>query len=799
MSLLELLTCDRSRRMRFASIPKGSAVPHHRPNPESTGVQSKSSKKIHSTAERRPRSALIEVLRHDLPASLVVFLIAIPLSLGIAAASDAPLVAGLVAAVVGGIVAGALGGSPLAVSGPAAGLTVVVAGLVQEYGWATTTAITVGAGLIQIVLGVTRIGRLALSLSPAVVHGMLAGIGLTIAAQQLHVVLGGTAKSAVMDNLADLPRQLVAHHPASVLVGVITVVTLLLWSRLPKLKVVPAPLVAVLAATVLASAAVMDVKRVSLPDNPLSELALPVIPHGDTGGIVLAVITVALVASVESLLSAVAVDKMHDGKPANLDRELIGQGAANVISGALGGLPITGVIVRSSTNVHAGAGTRASTILHGIWVAIFVLALGSVLEQIPMAALAGVLLVIGLRLVHLGHIRNLRQHYELLVYAVTMLGVAGLGLIEGVLLGIVVAAARALYRVTHANITVNHLDNGGYRVVVRGTLVFLGVGTLIKKLREIPLSQHVQLELHIDYLDHAAFEAIENWREGYQRRGGTVHIDEVHETWFEHAASGRPRRNRTLPSPLPRWFAPWSAWQGRSADRDGGLTRGDHTKVPDPMLIGMREFESRSAELVRPYLAELARHGQHPHQLFITCSDSRIVPNLITSSGPGDLFCVRNIGNLIPRFTEQGRSDDSVGAAIEYAVDHLRVERVVVCGHSACGAMQAIVDRSVTPGTALGDWLAYAEASVRRHGHRSEPDQLAITNVAQQLDNLRSYPAIRLALSQGRLELVGMYFDIAAARMFLISDEQENQPELRAIPSQAVPAEAGHSPLGIRS
>jgi carbonic anhydrase len=219
----------------------------------------------------------------------VVFLIAIPLSLGIAAASGAPLIAGLVAAVVGGIVAG---------------LTVVVAGLVTQYGWAATAGITCAAGFLQILLGVTRVGRLALSLSPAVVHGMLAGIGVTIAVQQLHVVLGGRAQGSLIANLAGLPAQLVEHHPASMLLGLLTVLILLAWPPLLRFNVVPAPLVAVVTVTALASAFMVDVTRVDLPNNPLDELIFPVVPQGRALDIATAVLTVALVASVESLLSA---------------------------------------------------------------------------------------------------------------------------------------------------------------------------------------------------------------------------------------------------------------------------------------------------------------------------------------------------------------------------------------------------------------------------------------------------------------------------------------------------------------
>src|SRR5690349_3362768 len=199
-------------------------------------------------------SDLTQSLRRDLPASIVVFLIAVPLSLGIAAASGAPLLAGLVAAVVGGIVAGAAGGAPLQVSGPAAGLTVIVAGTVADFGFAGTAAIVALAGLVQIVLGASRLGRAALALSPAVVHGMLAGIGLVIALSQVHVMLGGAPQSSAWHNLIDLPGQIAAHHGAAALLGVLTVAILVLWPRLVKFSLLPAALVAVVSMTALAAA-----------------------------------------------------------------------------------------------------------------------------------------------------------------------------------------------------------------------------------------------------------------------------------------------------------------------------------------------------------------------------------------------------------------------------------------------------------------------------------------------------------------------------------------------------------------
>jgi len=685
----------------------------------------------------------MSILRYDLPASFVVFLISVPLSLGVAAASGAPLIAGLVASMVGGIVAGALGGARFQVSGAATGLPVVVAGLIVKFGWPATAAITAAAGLVQILLGLAKLGRLALSLSPAVVHGMLAGIGVSIVVGQLHVVLGGSADGDVLVNLSELPRQLTSPGWGAVLVGAVTIATMLLWPKVPRGNVIPAPLVAVAVATVVAASS--SVATVNLPDNPLSGLSLPQVPGGGVLAIGLAVLTVALVASMESLLSAVAVDKMHTGPRADLDRELVGQGAANIVSGALGGFPISGGITRGSTNVAAGARSRASVIMHGVWIALFVVFFAHVLELIPLAALAGVLIVVGVRLVHAGHLRNLKVHGELAVYVATVLGVVTLGLLEGVAIGVAVAVVRSLYRLAHTVVQVKQWPNG-WRVDVWGSLVFLGVGRLVRELRQIPLGENVKLRLHIDFMDHAAFEAIDGWRGEYESSGGQVDVDEVHDTFYSRALGGEPGRHKTLP------FRRWTDWLPSQRT---------------PVVDGALEYERMSADLVRPFLADLAEHGQRPEQLFITCADSRVLPNLITSTGPGDQFCVRNIGNLVP-VQPSSEEDSSVGAAVEFAVDVLAVSTIVVCGHSHCGAMKALLAGSTEPGSRLNSWLRHARSSLARVDGTDDLERLAVTNVAQQLDNLRTYPSVRRAEEAGRLRLVGMYFDLSEARVHLV-------------------------------
>ncbi|MGI5505667.1 SulP family inorganic anion transporter [Lentzea sp. CA-135723] len=718
------------------------------------------------------------LLKHDLPASFVLFLISIPLSLGIAHATGAPLMAGIISAIIGGVVVGAISGAPLQISGPGTGLVVIVAGLVAQFGWAATAAITLAAGVLQLALGLTGISRLVMSLSPAVVHGMLAGIGISIAVGQLVVLLGGTAASTVPANLALLPGEVVSAQLGSVVAGAVAIAVLLLWHRVPRASLVPAPLVAVALATGLAFVLRLDVARVDLPDS--HALTFPEMPQGSAGTVVTAVVTVALVASMESLLSAVATDRLHDGPRARLDKELIAQGTGNVLAGALGGFPISGGLARSSTNVAAGAKTRYAAIFQGVWIAVAVLAFAPALELIPLAALAGVLFVVGLKLVSVQRMRNLLQHREFVVYATTALGVVLFGLLEGVVAGLAVALLRALYRLTHCSVRVE-----GNRVCVRGSLVFLGVGRLVRELRRMPQGETVVLELHVDYLDHASYEAINDWREGYERLGGRVRVDEVHDTWYDRANQGKPGRRKTLPGPLPRWFAPWSHWQGTP----GAVTLpAQRASVEgDPMLRGMHEFERRSAPLVRPFLHELAVHGQRPQQLFITCADSRVVPNLITTSGPGDLFCVRNIGNLVPT---PSTGDSSVGAAVEYAVEILNVSTIVVCGHSDCGAMKALVKGSASRGSHLHSWLRNAEPSLIRFHAPTAPgcaelpvaDRLAVANVAQQLDNLLGFPSVREAIAAGTLTLKGMYFDISNARVYLVDPDRNG---LEPVPSPA--------------
>lgn len=499
--------------------------------------------------------------RYDLPASLVVFLVAVPLSLGIAVASGAPILAGLIAAVVGGVVAGALGGSPLQVSGPAAGLTVVVAEVVAEFGWQTTCAVTLAAGLLQVLLGTLKVARGALAISPVVVHGMLAGIGITIAIQQVHVLLGGPQQPSTIDGLVALPGAVLSAHLPAVLVGGLVIALLLGWSRIPAVaQRVPGALVAVVSATVLAAAAGLDVARVELPGDVLDAIGPPVLPDGRWSAFAIAVVTIALVASVESLLSAVAVDRMHHGPRTHFDRELLGQGAANMASGALGGLPVTGVIVRSAANVAAGARSRVSTILHGVWALLFSVLLVGLVEQVPFAALAGLLVVIGLQLVKVAHIRAARRDGELAVHLVTTAGVVFLNLLEGVVVGIALALALVLSRVVRAGVHAEPVadDPTGrrWRVTVAGSLTFLGLPRLTRVLAEVPEGSHVTLRMGVEYVDGPASDTIRDWIRRHEATGGAVAVVRTLRPGRDVLSRPRCAANRVHPARHPVPVAP---------------------------------------------------------------------------------------------------------------------------------------------------------------------------------------------------------------------------------------------------
>ncbi|GAA4992865.1 SulP family inorganic anion transporter [Streptomyces siamensis] len=456
----------------------------------------------------------------DLLASLVVFLVALPLCVGVAMASGVPAELGLVTGIVGGLVAGALPGSSLQVSGPAAGLTVLVYEAVRAYGVEALGVLVLAAGLVQLALGVLRLGRWFRAVSVAVVQGMLAGIGLVLIAGQVYAMGDATAPGSGLGKIGGLVSLAGDADPVALAVGGATVAVLLLWPRWRRgARLVPAPLVAVALASLVTGLFDLSVRRVEV--RGLLDAVRP--PSADDlgrlteVGVIGTVLAFALIASAESLFSAAAVDRLHRGPRTDYDRELIAQGAGNTVCGMLGALPMTAVIVRSAANVQAGARTKASRVLHGVWLLLFTAVVPGVLGVIPVAALAGLLVHAGCKLVPVRELRPLwRAHRgELVVLTVTAVAIVVGNLFEGVLAGLALAVAKTAWDISHVHVETE--DHGAAGIVVRvvGNATFLRLPKLLDALEALPHDRDVRLELGgLRHVDHACAAALEGWAAG---------------------------------------------------------------------------------------------------------------------------------------------------------------------------------------------------------------------------------------------------------------------------------------------
>ncbi|MET8132760.1 SulP family inorganic anion transporter [Streptomyces sp. NPDC005251] len=453
----------------------------------------------------------------DLFASLVVFLVALPLCVGVAIASGVPAELGLMTGIVGGLVAGMLPGSSLQVSGPAAGLTVLVYEAVQSYGVRALGVLVLGAGLVQLGLGVLRLGRWFRAVSVAVVQGMLAGIGLVLIAGQVYAMGDVAAPSGGLGKIAGLVLLAADADPPAVAIGGATVAVLLLWPRWRRgARVVPAPLLAVALASAVTGAFDLPVRRVEV--RGLFDAVRP--PSvTDLGrltevGVIGTVLAFALIASAESLFSAAAVDRLHRGPRTDYDRELIAQGAGNAVCGMLGALPMTAVIVRSAANVQAGAQTKVSRVLHGVWLLLFTAVVPAVLGLIPVAALAGLLVHAGCKLVPVREVRTLwRGHRgEVVVLAVTAVAIVVGNLFEGVLVGLALAVAKTAWDISHVHVETEDRGDAGMVVRVVGNATFLRLPKLLDALEALPHDRDVRLELGgLRHVDHACAAALEAW------------------------------------------------------------------------------------------------------------------------------------------------------------------------------------------------------------------------------------------------------------------------------------------------
>lgn len=512
-----------------------------------------------SNAASKPLAGLRATLGADALASVVVFLVALPLCMGVSIASGVPPTAGLITGIIGGLVVGFLAGSPLQVSGPAAGLTVLVWQLVQHHGLPMLGVIVLLAGLIQLVAGLLKLGQWFRAVSPAVLHGMLAGIGVLIFASQFHVMLDKAPIGSGIENFSGMPGALMdtlsvgGPSAQALLIGVLTIVVIALWARFSpkKLKALPGPLLAVLVA--VGVAAVMQLKIKYIPDllanpedinNIWSVIQYPTLENlmrVFDPAILTAAVSVAFIASAETLLCASAVDQMHQGPRTKYDKELAAQGIGNALCGLLGVLPMTGVIVRSSANVEAGGKTRASAILHGVWLLLFVAVLPFTLSYIPVASLAAVLVFTGYKLAYPKAVPGLLKFgkTEVAIYVITIVMIVVTNLLAGVLIGLGLSLFKLLYVFSHLAIRWDEdFQNRRVNLYLQGAATLIRLPKLAAALEQVRpgFELHVHFE-HLEYIDHACLDLLTNWEKQHEATGGSLQIE-----WEELSSKYHQRR-----------------------------------------------------------------------------------------------------------------------------------------------------------------------------------------------------------------------------------------------------------------
>ena len=486
-------------------------------------------------------------LAKDAMASVVVFLVALPLCMGVSIASGVPPTSGLITGIVGGLLVGFLAGSPFQVSGPAAGLTVLVWQLVQQHGLAMLGVIVLLAGVIQIAAGLLKLGQWFRAVSPAVIHGMLAGIGLLILTGQFHVMLDGKPVGNGIENLMAIPDALVdavsnGGAPLHALcIGLLSIAVMAVWVYAPKkLKVLPAPLVALIISMAVAAGFKLNIKFVTVPENIWSVVQFPtleVLKHVVDMPILVAAFSVAFIASAETLLCAGAVDQMHQGERTRYDKELTAQGVGNAVCGLFGVLPMTGVIVRSSANIEAGAKTRASAIFHGVWLLLFAAVLPFTLRYIPVSSLAAVLVFTGYKLAYPKALPKLLEYgkSEVAIATATIVVIVATDLLKGVVLGLLLSLFKLLYVFSQLDIEREEDEESCTHLRLSGSATLIRLPMLAAALEQVRQGTEVHVHFeNLDYIDHACLDLLGNWEKQHEASNGKLVLEWDELSWKFH-------------------------------------------------------------------------------------------------------------------------------------------------------------------------------------------------------------------------------------------------------------------------
>ncbi|MFM8269297.1 MAG: SulP family inorganic anion transporter [Pseudomonadota bacterium] len=695
----------------------------------------------------------LKALGQDLKAGLLVSGAAVPLSLAIALGSQVDPGMGLLGAIIGGLVCSLLGGARISVSGPANSMLVLIALIVERTGVEGLLFTGLCCGLIQVFLGGFGFGRLIRYIPLPLVAGFTAGIGLIVFVGQLPRALGLPVPPAgdlwtVLTHLGSLLHE---SQPRVLFLSITAIFIAQGSSRIfPRF---PSSLLALLIPTLLAGFADWDVPRLDGILGFLHRPSVPEFPKGQLAELFEMSFLLFALASLESRLSSVAVDKLIPGEKHDANQELIGQGFGNILAAFFGGIPITGVLARSVLNIRVGAQTRRASFFHGVFVLLCLLFCRPLLLKIPIAALSGVLLSIAINMIKPREVFQIwrTSPVETIVYWVTLIAIVMVDLMAGVQMGIFAALLIAIWNLGQAKLFFQNTENQEIvRVSLTGNITFMAsrsLELLSKRVKRATSVKAVVIDLgEVKNLDST---------------GASMMLEFIKEMKNENIRVVLKSLNRESRAVLRKVDVENQSEDCHVTSESEIAEILKDEKVYDPreaLLFGVERYRKERKKAYEELFDKLGQ-AQKPHTLFITCSDSRINPSLITSSEPGELFIVRNVGNIIPPL---GMDDlPAEGAAIEFALGALGVEEIIICGHTKCGALKGVfqgIDPRVFPSVAK--WVQPIGVEREKHPHITDPEDFVKVHVVEQARNVLSYPIVRKKIREGQVKVHCWIYDV---------------------------------------
>lgn len=705
-------------------------------------------------------SSILQSFKYDFSAGIVVYLVAVPLCLGIALASGAPLISGVIAGIVGGMVVSIFTGSPLAVSGPAAGLTVIVLDAIDKLeSFEVFLLALVLAGAMQLILGLVKAGSIGNYFPSPVIKGMLAAIGIILILKQIPHAIGydvdyiGDFEFLQWDNentFTELQRAFSSLQFGALIISGLSVFIMLIWDKIipKKLKFIPAALVVVILGISLNSLYSFYAPALTLYPEHLVQL--PVAKSFDEFADFLyfpdftqvtnikvwsVALTLAIVASLETLLSVNAIDKLDPYKrKSSNNKELRAQGIGNMTSALLGGLPMTAVIVRGATNVSAGARTSMSSFVHGCLLLVSLVVFPQLINLIPLACLASILLIVGYKLTNISLYRSLyTQGWEQFVpFLITIVAIVFTDLLKGIGIGMAISALFILRRnIMNPYVFRKKEDDTGNVVTITLSeeVSFLNKATIMNSLNRIPNNSEVVIDATKSrYIDSDILDLIEEYKSTAQEKNIKLELLGLNHKRHEIFNFKKPN--------------------------------GQFKKNYEQLFVNNKKWVEDKLKSDPGYFKKMAE-GQSPKFLFIGCSDSRVPESEITGTDPGEIFVHRNIANLVIH------TDMNLMSVLQYSVEVLKVEHVIVCGHYGCGGVRAAVDS--TDQGLIDKWLTNIKDTYRLYANElnaivdeeERHKRLVELNVREQVYHLGMTGTIQNAWVKGNGPQVhGWVYDI---------------------------------------